>query len=240
MVGACVVIVSVYTYIVPASVKCLTVYTMDSDLKRTYQEAADYLSAHDPILAPVIAKYGLCTIQPHTNYYQDLVESIIGQQLSVKAAGTIRDRFKALFDNTLPTPEAIVTTDIDVMRSAGLSNQKANYIRDLAQHILDGKISFDNIDTLSNDDIIKILTDVKGIGEWTVHMFLMFCMGRLDILPVGDLGIRNGIMKLYDLDHAPTPQEVKDIAKANGWAPYESIASWYIWKSLDNKPAIND
>ena len=236
MVGACVVIVSVYTYIVPASVKCLTVYTMDSDLKRTYQEAADYLSAHDPILAPVIAKYGLCTIQPHTNYYQDLVESIIGQQLSVKAAGTIRDRFKALFDNTLPAPEAIVATDIDVMRSAGLSNQKANYIRDLAQHIIDGKISFNNIDTLSNDDIIKMLTDVKGIGEWTVHMFLMFCMGRLDIVAHGDLGVRSGIKKLYALEHLPSPQEVRDLAAANHWQPYASIACWYVWASLDNKP----
>jgi DNA-3-methyladenine glycosylase II len=209
---------------------------MDSDLTRTYQQAADHLSSHDPRLAPVIARFGLCTIQPHTNYYQDLVESIIGQQLSVKAAATIRDRFKALFNDTLPSPEAIIATDVQTMRSAGLSNQKANYIRDLAQHVIDGRISFDNIDALSNEEIIAKLTDVKGIGEWTVHMFLMFCMGRLDILAHGDLGIRSGIKKLYDLEQLPNPQEVRTIADDNHWQPYASIACWYIWQSLDNKP----
>jgi DNA-3-methyladenine glycosylase II len=210
------------------------------DLQQTYQQAEEHLSKHDPKLAVVIAKYGPCTIQPHSNYYQDLVESIIGKQLSVKAAASIRERFKALFDGQLPTPEQILTKDVETLRGVGFSRPKANYVRDLAQHVVDGKVKFDHLPKLSNQQIIEELTDVKGIGEWTVHMFLMFCMGRLDILPVGDLGIRNGIMKLYDLDHAPTPQEVKDIAKANGWAPYESIASWYIWKSLDNKPAIND
>lgn len=209
---------------------------MNSDLKATYQKAADHLAAQDPVLAPVIAKYGLCTIQPHTNYYQDLVESIIGQQLSVKAAATIRDRFKALFDGTLPTPEAILATETPTLRSAGLSNQKANYVHDLAQHIVDGKIDFTDINDLSNDDIIAKLTDVKGIGEWTVHMFLMFCMGRLDILAHGDLGVRSGIRKLYGLEDLPSPQEVRDIADANHWQPYASIACWYIWASLDNKP----
>jgi DNA-3-methyladenine glycosylase II len=209
---------------------------MNSDLTRTYRQAADHLSSHDPRLAPVIARYGLCTIQPHVNYYQDLVESIIGQQLSVKAAATIRDRFKALFDDALPSPEMIIATDVQSMRAAGLSNQKANYIRDLAQHIIDGRISFDDIDALSNEEIITKLTDVKGIGEWTVHMFLMFCMGRLDILAHGDLGIRSGIKKLYGLEQLPSPQEVRAIADANHWQPYASIACWYIWQSLDNKP----
>jgi DNA-3-methyladenine glycosylase II len=210
------------------------------NLQQTYQQAAEHLIQHDPKLAPVIAKYGLCTIKPHTDYYQDLVESIIGQQLSVKAAASIRERFKTLFDGKLPTPEQILTKDVEVLRSVGFSRPKANYVRDLAQHVVDGKVTFDHLPSLDNEAIIAELTDVKGIGEWTVHMFLMFAMGRLDILPYGDLGIRNGIMKLYDLEHAPTPQQVKDIAKANNWAPYESIASWYIWQSLDNKPAIND
>jgi DNA-3-methyladenine glycosylase II len=207
-----------------------------SSLQQTYQQAADHLSAHDPHLATVIAKYGLCTIQPHTNYYQDLVESIIGQQLSVKAAASIRDRFKGLFGGKLPSPEEILTKDVEELRSVGFSRAKANYVRDLAQHVVDGKVTFDHLPSASNDEIIAELTDVKGIGEWTVHMFLMFCMGRLDILAHGDLGVKNGIMKLYGLDHAPTPQEIKDLAQKYNWHPYESIACWYIWASLDNKP----
>lgn len=219
------------------AVKYLTMSNANSSsLKKTYKEAADHLSKHDPILAPVIAKYGLCTIKPHTGYYQDLVESIIGQQLSVKAAASIRDRFKALFDGRLPSPEEILTKDIDELRGVGFSRAKANYVRDLAQHVIDGKVTFDRIPSSSNEEIIAELTDVKGIGEWTAHMFLMFCVGRLDILAYGDLGIRNGIKQLYGLDHAPTPQEVKDIAEKNQWAPYQSIACWYVWASLDNKP----
>lgn len=208
-------------------------------LEQTYQEAADHLSRHDPFLAPVIAQYGLCTIQPNSNYYQDLVESIIGQQLSVKAAASIRNRFRDMFDGKLPTPEQILTKDVEDLRAIGFSWAKANYVRDLAQHVLDGKVTFDHLPSLSNEEIIAELTDVKGIGEWTVHMFLMFCMGRLDILAYGDLGIKNGIRQLYGLDKAPNPQEVKDLADKYHWAPYQSIACWYIWRSLDNKP-IND
>lgn len=203
---------------------------------KSYKEAARWLSAHDPHLKPVIAKHGLCTIEPHTNYYQDLVESIIGQQLSVKAAATITTRFKDLFGGHLPTPEEILAKDIEELRSAGLSRAKAAYVHDLAQHVVDGKVTFDHLPGLSNDEIIKELTDVKGIGEWTVHMFLMFCMGRPDVLAYGDLGIRNGIKQLYGLDHAPSPQEVQNIADTYGWHPYESIACWYIWRSLDNMP----
>ncbi len=210
-----------------------------TSLEQTYQIAAEHLSQHDPYLAPVIAKYGLCTIQPNTNYYQDLVESIIGQQLSVKAAASIRNRFRDLFDGQLPTPEQILTKDVETLRSIGFSRAKANYVRDLAQHVIDGKVTFDHLPGLSNEEIISELTDVKGIGEWTVHMFLMFCMGRLDVLAYGDLGIRNGIKQLYGLDHAPSPQEIKDVAAEYNWAPYQSIACWYVWRSLDNKPAIN-
>src|SRR5688572_2076388 len=151
---------------------------MPPDLQATYRQAADYLAEHDPQLAPVIAERGLCTIQPHTNYYQDLVESIIGQQLSIKAAATITKRFKALFDGRLPAPAEILTKSVEELRSVGLSNQKANYVRDLAQHIQEGKVTFDRLDSMTNEEIIRKLTDVKGIGEWTVHMFLMFCMGR--------------------------------------------------------------
>jgi DNA-3-methyladenine glycosylase II len=205
----------------------------------TLQLAANHLGRVDPLLAPIIKLSDLPPLTAHTNYYQELVESIIGQQLSVKAARTIRLRFVALFDNHFPTPEQILERDIEQLRSAGLSRPKAGYIQDLASKVHDGTVRFDTLDSLSNTEIITELTTVKGIGEWTVHMFLIFCMGRLDVLPTGDLGIRSGVQKLYALDHLPLPGEVAEIALHHNWHPYESVASWYIWKALDNKPDIS-
>jgi len=202
------------------------------------QIAADYLSKTDPILAPIVARHGLAPFVPHTNYYQALVGSIISQQLSVKAAAAIEKRFLALFDDKFPTPEQILSRDIEELRSVGFSRPKAKYVQDLARHILDGTVKFDTLDQLSNDQIVAELTKVKGIGEWTVHMFLMFCMGRLDVLPVGDLGIRNGVQKLYQLDHVPLADEVTAIATSNKWGHYQSVASWYVWQSLDNAPKL--
>lgn len=200
------------------------------------QTAVDHITNVDPILSPIVAKSPLPSLEAHTNYYQELVESIIGQQLSVRAAATIRSRFVALFDDKFPSPEQILSCDIEQLRGVGLSRPKASYIQDLARRVLDKTVQLDQLDNLSNEAIIAELTKVKGIGEWTVHMFLMFCMGRLDVLPVGDLGIRTGIQRLYGLDHLPLPVEVEEIARRNKWHPYESVASWYIWKTLDNKP----
>lgn len=206
----------------------------------TMQLAAKHLARHDAVLAPVIAKAGPCTIRPHKQYYQELVDSIISQQLSVKAAATIERRFRELFDggDQFPPPGAILHKSIDELRSAGLSRGKAMYIQDLARHVAEGHIRFDHLDSLSNEQVIAELTAVKGIGEWTAHMFLMFCMGRLDVLAYGDLGIKNGIQKLYGLDHQSSTQEVIDIATVNHWHPYETVACWYIWQSVDNTPAV--
>lgn len=201
--------------------------------------AAKHLAIQDAQLAPIIAAAGLPTIRPHTNYYQELVESIVSQQLSVKAAATILKRFVDLFPgDSFPSPEDILSKDIDELRSVGLSRQKGSYIQDLALKVTEGTVRFDHLDTLSNDEIVTELTQIKGVGVWTVHMFLMFCMGRLDVLPVGDLGIKNGIQKLYGLEVSPTPEDITRIARENNWHPYESAASWYVWHSLDNKPAL--
>jgi DNA-3-methyladenine glycosylase II len=197
------------------------------------QKAAQHLSKADPALFSVISRAGPAALAPHTDYYGALVNSIIGQQLSVKAAASIKKRLRDLFDGKLPSPEQILKTSIEELRAIGFSNAKANYIRDLAQHIVDGRVVFDHFPSLSNEEIIGELTDVKGIGEWTAHMFLMFCMGRLDVLPVGDLGIRNGIRELYGFTDLPTPAQIREIADKNNWAPYESAASWYVWRSLD-------
>ena len=200
-----------------------------------YLNATKHLSKADPIIAALIREWGPCTIKPNAAYYHSLVSSIISQQLSVKAASTIEGRFVDLYNGILPTPEMIVATDPHTLRGVGLSGAKVRYVQDLAEHILDGRLVPERLPELSNAEIITELTAIKGIGEWTAHMFLMFCLGRLDVLPVGDLGIKMGIMKLYGLDHVPTPAEVKETAAARGWAPYESIASWYLWRSLDNK-----
>ncbi|MFS8118713.1 MAG: DNA-3-methyladenine glycosylase family protein [Microcoleus sp.] len=209
--------------------------TISQSVARTAQT---HLSTHDEILAPIIQAVGLCTIVPHQNYYQELVGSIVSQQLSVKATATIFGRFVDLFGGTFPEPAAILEKSIEELRSVGLSGQKATYIRDLAQHVIDGQVRFDHLDNLSNDEIIAELTAVKGIGDWTVHMFLMFCMGRSDVLPAGDLGIRNGIQKLYGLSSLPSVADINIIAKEHNWHPYESIACWYIWQSLDNTPKL--
>lgn len=197
----------------------------------------EHLRVSDPVLAPVIAQYPAPTFRPHTDYYRELVDSIVSQQLSVKAAATIMKRFVDSFGH-FPEPQEILDRDFDELRSVGLSGQKTNYIRDLAQKVLGGEVKFDHLDQLSNSDIIAELTTVKGIGEWTVHMFLIFCMGRFDVLATGDLGVRNGIQKLYDLGQTPSPTDIIGISEQNHWAPYESIACWYVWKSLDNAPKL--
>lgn len=204
----------------------------------TLWEAAEYLKAHDPVLRPIIEAVGLCTIRPHKNYYQELVDSIISQQLSIKAAATIFNRFKDLFGGEFPSPEDILQKDIDELRSVGLSRGKAMYVRDLAQHVVDGKVKFDHLDSLSNEEITKELTAVKGIGEWTAHMFMMFCMGRMDVLAHGDLGIKNGVQKLYGLADQPDTATIQTLAKKYQWHPYETVACWYIWQSLNNVPKV--
>lgn len=199
-------------------------------------KAAQRLQKNDPHLAPVIALAGNCTIEPHQDYYRSLCDSIIGQQLSVKAAATIKKRFRDLFGGTFPEPSDILQKSIDELKSCGLSKPKAAYIQDLAQHITDRSLDLTHLSPKTNEAIIKDLVAVKGIGEWTAHMFLMFCMGRTDVLAVGDLGIRNAIKKLYGYDHLPSPTEMNELAQKHGWHPYESIACWYLWYSLDNAP----
>ena len=205
----------------------------------TLAAAIQHLLKNDARLAAIIDSYGPVTITPHKNYYQELVESIISQQLSVKAAATILKRFLELFPgDEFPDPAAILSRDIETFRAVGLSRQKATYIQDLAVKVIEGTVRFNHLDALSNEEVVAELTQIKGVGVWTVHMFLMFCMGRLDVLPTGDLGIKNGIHRLYDFKEKPTPEEMEMIAKENNWHPYETVASLYVWKSLDNTPNL--
>lgn len=136
----------------------------------------------------------------------------------------------------MPTPQQLLKIKDQKLRDVGLSWAKVKYVKDLAQHILDGRLDLDHIATMPNEQLIEQLTAVKGIGEWSAHMFMLFGLGRLDVLPTGDLGIRKAIKNLYDLDELPLPAQIITIANENHWHPYESIASWYLWQSLDNNP----
>jgi DNA-3-methyladenine glycosylase II len=205
-------------------------------MEEVMEKAARYLAKNDPVLAPVINRAGLCTLKPvkSEDYYWELVDAIISQQLSIKAARSIEERFKALYPGALPSPDQILVTQDEKLRQVGLSRAKVAYVKSLAQHIRDGKLELEKLNSLSNMEIAGELTTVKGIGEWTAHMFLIFAMARLNVLAVGDLGIKAGIQKLYSFPTQPTPEEITKLAKQNNWHPYESVACWYIWHAKDN------
>lgn len=198
-----------------------------------WQEAEDYLREKDPRLTPFIDKYSPCKLHSGQDYFDNLCESIICQQISNKAAESIMTRFRKLFSTGVATPKALRSFTDEELRSAGVSPQKMKYIRDLAEKVQAGLLQLDKIDELSNSEIEKQLLQVKGIGPWTVTMFLIFALNRTDILPIGDLGIKKAMQNIYGLPDLPTPEAMWQIAAP--WHPYETVASWYLWRSLENK-----
>jgi DNA-3-methyladenine glycosylase II len=170
--------------------------------------------------------------------YGTLVRSITGQQLSTKAAATIYGRLTELYGGRTPTPEEILATDPEQLRGVGLSNAKAAYLRDLAEHVVDGELAVDRLAEMPDGQVIETLTAIKGLGRWTVDMFLMFHLGRPDILPVGDLGIRKAVQIHYGLKELPKAAEMEQIAEA--WRPHRTLASLYLWESLDNRPGAGN
>ncbi len=167
--------------------------------------------------------------------YGSLVRAIAGQQLSVKAARTIYDRLCGLYGGRTPTPTELIATDPDELRAVGLSRAKAAYLRDLAEHVEDGELDLERLPELPDDEVFEQLIAVKGLGRWTVDMFLIFHLGRADVLPVGDLGIRRAVQVAYGLDGLPAPAELTRIAAP--WSPHRTLACLYLWASLDNAPA---
>ena len=184
-------------------------------------------------MADVIARVGRCTLTPRTEWthFDALVRSIVYQQLSGKAAATIHGRVITLIGEGIEAPSRIVATPHESLRAAGLSTQKANYVRNLAEHVLDGSLPVESLHELSDDDVIAALTQVKGIGRWSAQMFLMFRLGRPDVLPELDLGVQKGIQKAYRLRKLPTPAQV--LRRGAKWAPYRTVASWYMWRILE-------
>jgi DNA-3-methyladenine glycosylase II len=186
----------------------------------------------DKRFGKLITQHGPPDLKRGRNPFQALVRSIVYQQLSGKAAGTILKRFEALFPKgRFPSPEAISAMPITQMRAAGLSAQKASYIKDLASKFSDGTIKHRSLHRMTTVDLIEHLIQVKGVGVWTVHMFLIFTLNRPDVLPTGDLGIRKGFQILYSLKELPNAGEMEHLART--WRPHASIASWYLWKVAD-------
>jgi DNA-3-methyladenine glycosylase II len=170
------------------------------------------------------------------DHYGALVRSIIGQQLSAKVAYVMNERLFERFGGRPPTPAEVLAEDPEKLRAAiGLSRMKVKFLRSLAEHVTDGSLELEKMDELSDEDVIAELVAVKGIGEWTAHMFLIFHLQRPDVLAVGDLGIRSAIRRAYELDELPGPTEMERIGAA--WRPYRSVACRYLWRSLDNTPA---
>src|SRR4051812_34639754 len=204
------------------------------EFKRKLSDGQKHLSKNDPELKALIKRYGDCLITPHTDYYSELVTSIVGQQLSIKAAAAIWQRVLVLSGGNLPTPQQLIDAKDEDLRKAGLSGAKVKYVKDLALATQDGRLDLRHIATLPNNEVIAQLTTVKGIGEWSAHMFMIFGLGRLYILPWGDLGIRKAAQNVYKMKTLPEKPDLERIAKKYKWQPYESVASWYLWKSLEN------
>jgi len=199
-----------------------------------YARARRLLVRRDPVLAALIRKHGACGLAAaqRSDHFSALVRAITGQQLSTKAAATIYARLIALMPAGV-TPEALMSLTDEQMRAAGMSRQKIAYFRDLAQKTLNGALPLDSIDTLTDDEVIAALTQVKGIGRWSAEMFLIFRLHRPDVLPVDDLGIVTAMKNVYRLRKRPTADRMRRIGES--WRPYRSVASWYLWRSLDNE-----
>jgi DNA-3-methyladenine glycosylase II len=199
----------------------------------SHRRAINHLRKTDPKLAAVIDAVGKCTFAPAEQlaHFTAISRSIVFQQLSGKAASTIYGRFAALFDDDTPVAHKLIDMSDEDLRAAGLSRQKIGYLRDLSTRVLAGEVPIDTLHELSDDEILAALTSVKGIGRWTAQMFLMFRLGRPDVLPDLDLGIQKGIQRAYRMRKLPSPKRVMEVGAK--WAPYRTIASWYLWRSLD-------
>jgi DNA-3-methyladenine glycosylase II len=198
-------------------------------MKLTVAEA--HLSTIDPVIGKIIQANGTIQHSQRSDYFAALCESIVSQQISVKAAAKIFERFT---DATQLRPEHVVALSDEDIKMVGLSGQKARYLHDLAEHFVRDSAVFNHLDTLSNDEVITELTRVKGIGVWTAQMFLMFALVRLDVFAPDDRGIQLAVQKLYSLPTVPARSELELIATK--WAPYQTVACWHLWRSLDNEP----
>jgi DNA-3-methyladenine glycosylase II len=196
------------------------------------RKAVNHLKNSDPVISCIIERVGPCRMEFGPPEFHSLAEAIIYQQLNGKAAGTIFKRFAALAGDPV-TPQRVLKLSGAQMRSVGLSKQKSSYLKDMAWRAVAGELDLSSLPEMADDEVIKHLTQVKGVGVWTAQMFLMFMLRRPNVLPTGDYGIRMAIKKHYNKRQLPTPAQMERIARP--WEPYRSVACWYLWKSLDVK-----
>lgn len=196
-----------------------------------FESARRALAETDPVLSVFIEAVGPCRLAPAPDPFVSLVEAIVSQQLSVKAADTIFQRLVSICPRRSVTPKAIFSTPETALRAAGLSRQKIGYMKDLSARWIAGEIRPKEFHSLPDEEIIARLVAVKGIGRWTAEMFLIFALNRTDVLPVGDLGLKKAVQRAYGLRKIPSPERIQKIARP--WRPYRSIATWYLWRSLN-------
>jgi len=196
------------------------------------RKAINHLKKSDPVMGGIIERVGPCRMEFGEPVFHSLAEAIVYQQLNGKAALTIFKRFTTLAGEPV-TPAGIVKLTDAQMRSVGLSKQKSSYLRDMAERAIRGDLNFTRLPEMTDEEVIKHLTQVKGVGVWTAHMFLMFTLKRPNVLPTGDFGVQMAIKKHYNKRKLPKPEQMEKIAKP--WEPYRSIACWYLWRSLDIK-----
>lgn len=196
----------------------------------SHKKAIKFLKK-DPKFAKIIKQVGDYNVKITKNRYQSLVEAIIAQQLSGSAAKSILKKFKNLYKTKFPKPIEVIKTSDSKLCSVGLSKMKASYIKDLSKKIEENQLNMRKISSQSDEYIIEHLTSVRGIGRWTAEMFLIFSLGRLDVLPVGDLGLKKGIQLMYSFNKLPNEKEIEKLAET--WRPYRTVATWYLWKSLE-------
>jgi DNA-3-methyladenine glycosylase II len=194
-----------------------------------YAVAQRHLSRRDRVLRKLIRKIGPCTLRYEPNRFSALARSIISQQISTKAALAIRTRVESLLDGKGITAAGILALSDAKLRGAGLSESKLKSLRDLANHVDSGAVRLRTIHRLPDEEVIEALIPIRGIGRWTAQMFLIFSLGRHDILPVDDLGLRAGVQELYGLEELPHKDELAELAEP--WRPYRSVATWYLWRS---------
>ncbi|MBI1314906.1 DNA-3-methyladenine glycosylase 2 family protein [bacterium] len=197
------------------------------------QIAVRHLRKSDPVMREMIDRVGPCQLKLKRDRFALLAWSILSQQISTAAARTIRARVEALVLPERITPQSLLSLSVEQLRGAGVSVRKAEYLHDLAQKATDGTIRLHRVGRMSNEEIIRELTQVRGIGRWTVEMLLMFSLGRLDVFPVDDLSLRNAIAASYPVSQPPGKAELLELATR--WSPYESIASWYCWRILEDE-----
>ena len=198
-----------------------------------YKKALAHFKTNDSVLHEAGLKIETLILSIHPDPFLRLCRSIVGQQLSVKAAQTIFGRFESLFRHGINQKDLLKISD-EKLRGAGLSYQKIKYLKDLAEKTISGEVDLHGLSKKENGEIILELTKIKGIGAWTAEMFLMFSLGRPDVFSYGDLGLQNGIMKLYKLKQKPTIKQMEKLSKK--WTPYRTFAAMILWRSLDNEP----